>query len=406
MNVLVTGSDQRQGLAVIRSLGRRGVSVVAAGPARDSLGFHSRYASAHWVYPEPLEQPDAFVESICEAARKFQVRCVIPVVESTLTVLNKRRDVIEAHVSLATASREAVALSLDKRRQFLLAQQNEIPIPKTIFPGSIREAERQIGTFRFPVVVKPDQKPHGSAVPADSFKVTFVRDWEALRELLEIYERHSVVPIVQELCRGHGIGFGVLMHRGEALACYQYHRGREHMPTGGVPVRYESMPIWPNVQDYSVRFLRAMGWEGVAQVEWKAIPGTQDVALMEVNGRFWASLPGSLHAGMEFPFWLYETQMGRPIRYNQTYPVGIASRYLLADLKRLELVLRNEYLISSVPLPPKRREIFDFILDGFRWWVKGDIWSWDDLLPGLYECHKIAKYLWSRLNPKSVFAKT
>ena len=44
MDVLVTGADQRQGLAVIRSLGRRGVSVLAAGVHSKSIGFYS-YAS-------------------------------------------------------------------------------------------------------------------------------------------------------------------------------------------------------------------------------------------------------------------------------------------------------------------------------------------------------------------------
>lgn len=406
MDVLVTGADQRQGLAVIRSLGRRGVSVVAAGPDSNSLGFCSRYAAARWVYPSPLEQPEAFVESLCEAARRFQVRLVMPVVESTVTVLNEHRDAIEAIAPLATASYEAVALSLDKRRQYLLAQQNDIPIPKTISPTSMLEVETQIAALHFPVVVKPNKKPHGRVVPSDDFKVTFVRDWESLQKLLAIYFRYSVLPIVQELCVGHGIGFGVLMHHGQPLACYQYHRGREFMPTGGVPVRYESMPIWPKVQDYSVRFLQAMGWEGVAQVEWKAIPGTQDVVLMEVNGRFWASLPGSLHAGMEFPFWLYQSQLGKPIQHSQSYRLNIASRYLQADLKRLELVLRNDYPVSSVPLPSKWRESMDFILDGFRLRVKGDIWSWDDWSPGFHEGRKMFKYYLNRTSKRAFEPKS
>lgn len=405
IDVLVTGADQRQGLAVIRSLGRRGVSVVAAGPAHDSLGFCSRYATASWLYPSPAEQPEAFVKSLCEAASRFNVRLIVPVVESTVTVLNEHRDAIEDIAPLATASHEAVALSLDKRRQYLLAQQNDIPIPKTIFPESTREMEHQIDGLHFPVVVKPNQKPHGKTALNDEFKVTFVSDRESLQKLLSVYFRHSIVPIVQELCIGHGIGFGVLMHNGEPLACYQYHRGREFMPTGGVPVRYESMPIWPKVRDYSVRFLQAMGWEGVAQVEWKAIPGTQDVVLMEVNGRFWASLPGSLHAGMEFPFWLYESQLGRPRKHCKPYPVNIASRYLQADLKRLELVLRNSYLVSSVPLPSKFRECLDFLLDGFRWRVKGDIWSWDDWSPGLREARNVLKYFWNRARKRTFSPK-
>jgi predicted ATP-grasp superfamily ATP-dependent carboligase len=405
MDVLVTGADQRQGLAVIRSLGRRGVSVVAAGPDPNSLGFSSRYAAAQWVYPSPFEQPGAFVESICEAARRFQVRLVMPVVESTVAVLNEHRDMIESVAPLAMASREAVSLALDKRSQYLLAQQHEIPIPKTMVPISMQEVDARIAGLHFPVVVKPNQKPHGTSASSGDFKVTFVADEDALRKLLAIYFRHLVVPIVQEFYVGHGIGFGVLMHRGQPLACYQYHRGREFMPTGGVPVRYESMPIWPNVQDYSVRFLRAMGWEGVAQVEWKAMPGTRDVVLMEVNGRFWASLPGSLHAGMEFPFWLYQSQLGEPVHYDRPYRQKVASRYLQADLKRLELVLRHDFPISSVPLPSKWRECMDFVLDGFRWRVKGDIWSWDDWSPGLQEAWKIIMYFWNRANQRTLGPK-
>jgi hypothetical protein len=161
------------------------------------------------------------------------------------------------------------------------------------------------------------------------------------------------------------------------------------------------MPIWPNVQDYSVRFLRAMGWEGVAQVEWKAMPGTRDVVLMEVNGRFWASLPGSLHAGMEFPFWLYQSQLGKPVHHEGPYRQKIASRYLQADLKRLELVLRNHYTVSSVPLPSKWRECVDFILDSFSWRVKGDILAWDDWFPGFHEAWRIFKYYMNRANKKA-----
>jgi predicted ATP-grasp superfamily ATP-dependent carboligase len=404
-DALVTGADQRQGLAIIRSLGRRGVSVVAAGPDHDSVGFYSRYASARWVYPSPLEHPEAFVASLCEAASRFRVRLVIPAVESTVVVLNEHRDVIEAIAPLATAPREVVALSLDKRRQYMLARQHGIPIPNTICPNSLQEMEGQIARLRFPVVVKPSHKPHGEAVGSRDFKVAFVRDSDALRRLLDMYFQHAVVPIVQELVVGYGIGFGVLMHHGQPLACYQYCRGREFMPTGGVPVRYESMPIWPAVRDYSIRFLRAMGWEGVAQVEWKAAPGTRDVVLMEVNGRFWASLPGSLHAGMEFPFWLYMSRVGTPIHAEPGYRVKIASRYLRADLRRLELVLRNDYPISSVPLPSRWRESFDFLVDGLRWRVKGDIWSWDDWFPGLHEGRRIVGYYWNRAGRRALEPK-
>jgi len=78
---------------------------------------------------------------------------------------------------------------------------------------------------------------------------------------------------------------------------------------------------------------------------------------------------------------------------------------LQADLKRLELVLRHDFPISSVPLPSKWRECMDFVLDGFRWRVKGDIWSWDDWSPGLQEAWKIIMYFWNRANQRTLGPK-
>jgi hypothetical protein len=106
---------------------------------------------------------------------------------------------------------------------------------------------------------------------------------------------------------------------------------------------------------------------------------------------------------MEFPFWLYQSQL-KPIHYDRPYRQKVASRYLQADLKRLELVLRHDFPIS-VPLPSKWRECMDFVLDGFRWRVKGDIWSWDDWSPGLQEAWKIIMYFWNRANQRTLGPK-
>lgn len=400
MEVLVTGADQRQGLSVIRSLGKKGISIVAAGPSDISMGFYSRYAKARWVYPSPVEKPDKFIKSLVEAIKRFQVKIVMPVVESTLIVINQNREAIEEHASLATASCEAVELSLNKHRQIRLAEQQGIPVPKTISPSSLEEAKSQIRDFTFPLVIKPGIKPFAEGERGNAFKVAFMDSWEALKDCLTVYFRYDVSPVIQELCVGEGIGCGVLMDHGKALCCYQYRRGRENHPTGGVPVRYESMPLWPKVRDYSVSILQAMNWNGVAQVEWKNIPDTQDVILIEVNGRFWSSLPGAIHAGMDFPFWLYELWTGQPVSCGQTYRKGIASRYLRGDLMRLELVLRQNHRLSSVPLPPKWREALDFFLDFFWWRVKADIHSWNDPMPSLREASDILSELLGRFTQR------
>ena len=63
MDVLVTGAEERQGLAVIRALGSYGLSVCATGLKKDSLGFYSRYAKETIQYPSPISQKSEFVDT-------------------------------------------------------------------------------------------------------------------------------------------------------------------------------------------------------------------------------------------------------------------------------------------------------------------------------------------------------
>ncbi len=405
MHVLVTGADQRQSVTVIRSLGRHGVRVVAAGPHERSLGFVSKHASATWVYPDPYRDPHAFIDSILEAIRTYKVDMVFPVVESTLVVINQFRDIIEQEASVVAASKEAVDLSMDKDRQFKIATDLGIRVPKTIAPISMDEADEQIKALQFPVVLKANVKPQEADKAAAILKVDYADTYPTLKTLLVPYYQAGVIPIIQEMIYGDGIGCGVLMDHDQALCCYQYHRGRENHPTGGVPVRYHSMPMWEEVREQSVKMLQGMNWHGIAQVEWKNIIGTREVVLMEVNGRFWASLPGAVHAGMDFPAWLYDLWKGDPVQCHESYRIPVASRHLSGDLNRLEIVLRLPLPISSVPIGSKFKEALAFFSDFFRWRVKSDVFSWSDPMPGWREIGDILKKYFKRFAGKLLPSK-
>jgi predicted ATP-grasp superfamily ATP-dependent carboligase len=400
MDVLVTGADQRQSLAVIRSLGKKGIKVVAAGPHEQSMGFYSRHAAVTWVYPNPYENPRRFIESLLEAVQKYNIKMIFPVVESTLVVINQFRSVIQKEAEVVAASKEAVDLSFDKDRQFKIAEQIGIRVPHSIAPSTIGEAEEQIKALAFPVVLKANIKPQDEEKAFEIPKVSYADTWESLQQMLQVYYRCGVQPIIQEIIFGDGIGCGLLMDHERPLCCYQYHRGRENHPTGGVPVRYQSMPLWPEIRDQSIRMLQAMGWHGIAQVEWKNIIGTREIVLMEVNGRFWASLPGAIHAGMDFPGWLYDLWCGLPVACPLSYPIPVISRYLTGDLNRLEILLRYPTPVSSVPLKSKYQETMDFFLDFIRLGVKSDVHQWTDPKPGLMETYHILAGLGQRFGNK------
>ena len=51
MKVLVTDGRQRPALAIVRSLGRRGVPVLVGAEAPTSLASSSKYCEGHVTYP-------------------------------------------------------------------------------------------------------------------------------------------------------------------------------------------------------------------------------------------------------------------------------------------------------------------------------------------------------------------
>ncbi|HET7564476.1 MAG TPA: hypothetical protein VFJ96_05750, partial [Gemmatimonadaceae bacterium] len=77
MTVLVTGADQRQGLAIIRALGLAGISVIACGPHARSMGFYSRFATQSFRYTPPFRDAHRFVDDILAIVRRTRPALIL-----------------------------------------------------------------------------------------------------------------------------------------------------------------------------------------------------------------------------------------------------------------------------------------------------------------------------------------
>ena len=74
MKALVTDGHWRKTLAVVRSLGRKGVQVTVGERTALNTSFFSRYCSRRLVYPSPRRYPDQFIEFILELIQLFDHR--------------------------------------------------------------------------------------------------------------------------------------------------------------------------------------------------------------------------------------------------------------------------------------------------------------------------------------------
>ena len=168
----------------------------------------------------------------------------------------------------------------------------------------------------------------------------------------------------------------VLMRGGEALAVFQHRRLREKPATGGISVLCESAAPDARLAGWAISLLRAMNWDGVAMVEYRVDPISGEARLLEVNGRFWGSLPLAIRSGVDFPAWYLASRVARDWKPSAApYRAGVRCRSLAHDTSALIDTLRtgNRPRIPAVAA----------YLGAFRPGSGGYVWQWDDPLPSV-----------------------
>jgi predicted ATP-grasp superfamily ATP-dependent carboligase len=345
--VLVLDADQRSALAIIRSLGRRGLNVTAGYHRSNALGAASKYAADTVRYPDPATSVRAFSSEIMALADRLAIDTVIPATDATTMLLVSQLN-SSKFARLAVPTGSSYEALTDKARLLELAGRLGIPAPLTQVAdtaGGIEAAAHDIG---FPVVLKPARSRYLKGDRILSTAVEIGATPAALAHALRTQEWVGDIPcLVQRFVPGHGVGIFALHGPSGPVAWFAHRRIREKPPTGGVSVLCESVPVDPVMQSIASKLLAATGWTGVAMIEFR-VGNDGTPYLMEVNGRFWGSLQLSIDCGIDFPWLLHQLTQGLSVGGPQAYAVGRRLRWLMGDLDNLLIRLRQAQLGPSV----------------------------------------------------------
>ena len=322
--VFITDGYWHKTLSVVRSLGEKGIDVAVGESTRLSTALFSRYAKRRVIYPSPKRRPEEFLDFLENELKKEKYDVLITPEESTLLLIAKNINRFEGLTRFPFAGHNLIAKASDKSEVVKIAKSRGIPVPETIFIKDINELERKTASITFPAVIKP-------RISSGSYGIKYVNNKD---ELLSAYkEVHSKYPfpLIQEYIPQGGDAFGVscLFDRGVKLkAVFVHKRLREYPITGGPSTLRESV-VNDEVKELGVKLLSAMKWYGVAMVEFKVDPRDNKPKLMEINPRFWGSLPLAIYSGVDFPYLLYKMAMREDFEAVTKYKTGIRSRYLL-----------------------------------------------------------------------------
>ena len=338
--VLVLDANQRSALAIIRSLGRHGLTIVAGDHRAHTLGAASKYATASVRYPNPAGCPERFISELTAITQHLRIDTVVPATDLTTMLLVSQPDQVKLTRLMAPQAASYEALT-DKARLIALASELGVSAPVTRIVDSAAAAADAAHDIGFPVVLKPARSRYLKGDRVLSTSVQIAASPGALAELLPRQEWLGDIPcLVQRFVPGQGAGIFALYGSSKPIAWFAHRRIREKPPTGGVSVLCESVPIDPIMQSAAAKLLSAAKWSGVAMVEFRvAADGTP--YLMEVNGRFWGSLQLAIDCGVDFPWLAHCVTQDLPVPEPQPYAVGKRLRWFLGDLDSLLISVRD-----------------------------------------------------------------
>ena len=165
---------------------------------------------------------------------------------------------------------------------------------------------------RWPLLVKPAIKEH-------FIYATQAKGWPAAdaRELCDRFrDACAIVPgevMVQDLIPGDGdtqFSYCAFFKDGQALGRMTVRRWRQRPHDLGRSSTYvETAAVEPLI-DCSERFLRAIDYYGLVEIEYKYDKRDLRYKLLDVNPRTWGYHSVGAPAGVDFPFMLFADQLG------------------------------------------------------------------------------------------------
>jgi D-aspartate ligase len=373
IGAVVVGGDY-QGLEIVRSLGRHGIPVCVVDDEH-SIARFSRYCSS-FVHRGNLREEASTVETLLKLAkeRDLQGWVLYPTREEHVAAFSRYRPELSKVFRVPTSPWETIQWAWDKRNTYKLAEELSIPSPVTRYITHIDQLGELDGLTP-PFAIKPAIKEH--FVYATKAKAWCANDHAELKSL---YQKAAelVGPgemMIQELIPGGGsqqFYYCAFFRDGHAVGRMVARRRRQHPLQFGRASTYVETVDVPILEEFSERFLRAINYYGLVELEYKLDPRTSQYKLLDVNARTWGYHSLGYGAGVDFSYMLYCDQMGLPVSPCKS-PAGIGWVRMTTDVPAAFMA----YLGGDLDLKSYFRSLKNCKVEA--------VFSSKDPLPGLVE---------------------
>jgi D-aspartate ligase len=307
------------GLGVARALAGTTADVWGLSFDSTSIGNASRYCKFA-PYPNPAAEPTAAIEFLTEFAARFEQQpLLIPTRDLDLEFLLRHRDAVSARYALSIAPSLVMDRILDKSQLFATARSIGITCPHEVRITGARDLRLAREEIALPCIVKPvvaSRWRHGAIHEAvGRRKVVVFDNWADVQSFYERVAPLDPELLVQEYIPGDDRDleiFGSYIARDGAIRWFTARKILQSPPGSGTGIVVRAEPI-ADIVAPSTALLRALGYVGISEIEFKRDARTGKIALIEVNPRHWDQHAVGAAAGVNLSRALYADFIGDPV---------------------------------------------------------------------------------------------
>jgi D-aspartate ligase len=377
---VIIGGDF-QGLGIARNLAPLGIPTIIVDPGF-CIGRFSRFVQKYYRCP-PLTDMEAFVSFLKELANEKGLNkwVLYPTSDMAVYVLSKYKDALDQYYLLPTSEWDVTKFAYDKRLSHQLAEQLNVPVPKTWFPEKVEQLSHL--DLDFPVILKPTIKDN--FFPVTKRKAIRANNKD---DLIQAHKYMSSIIdgseiMVQELIQGGAnnlYSFCCLFSDGVAKAKVTARRPRQHPMEFGNCTTFAHTCDVPEIEEYAVRILSQMHYSGLCEVEFMHDNKDGKLKFLEINPRTWGWHTLGSKAGVNFSLLLFMDINNEPISVN-SFERNVKWIRLLTDVP-----------ITISEICRRRLKLVDY-LDSLKGKKEFAVYSSKDPLPFIMEILS-SPYLW------------
>ena len=305
-------------LNAVRSLGEQGLHVIVLSEYSHPPARHSRYCDEFIHVPDYTVQPSLLTQALVALHERFGCApVVLPTADPDVLALEHARTELGARVRAVLPSPELVRQLTRKDLFDVFSVTHGMPVPHSCVPRSLADVKAFAQASPGPYIIKPECSGAWRHPLIDErtarTRAFVLQDEQALMHVCRQLEPVGLRLILQEYIPGEDTDHytvDVFIGRGgHALTCAGV-KLRHFPPHVGAGCYCESRHM-PALEAQAASIMQRIGFQGVANLDFKRHADTGEFKLFEINPRLshWHIL--ATRSGVNLPLLAYEDAIGR-----------------------------------------------------------------------------------------------